>query len=57
VGGEPVQPGPEEPFGPETTDQRMADGGDVDEHETGNVTIVDGMSAGQEDTDTEGAPE
>jgi hypothetical protein len=55
VGGEPGQPGPEEAFGPETTDQEMADGGDVPESD--RTTFHDGTSAGEEDTEIEGVPE
>jgi hypothetical protein len=52
VGGEPVQPSPEEV---ETTDQEVAAGGDVSE--SLGTTVFDGMSAGVEDTEIEGVPE
>lgn len=53
MGGEPVQPGPEEEL--ETTDQEMANGGDVPASDA--TTVHDGTSAGEEDTEIEGVPE
>ena len=55
MGGEPVQPGPEEALGPETTDPELRDRGDA--RETDPTTNDDGTSAGEEDTEIGGVPQ